>query len=128
MHSGSVLAERSGRSAHSTEDVHRERESSLWERMLSRENLLAALNRVYFSTFEFKRTRTFLARLELAPRELADRLELLFVADEPTATDELERLVAETRELVARRFPDLDLSLEWGGRPTPPGTRQAPWT
>ncbi|MFE7751099.1 hypothetical protein [Streptomyces sp. NPDC057428] len=46
MHSGSVLAERSGRSAHSTEDVHRERESSLWERMLSRENLLAALNRV----------------------------------------------------------------------------------
>ncbi|MFH9965304.1 group II intron reverse transcriptase/maturase [Streptomyces mirabilis] len=46
MHSGSALAERSGRSAHSTEDVHRERESSLWERMLSRENLLAALNRV----------------------------------------------------------------------------------
>lgn len=46
MHSGSVPAERSGRSAHSTEDVHRERESSLWERMLSRENLLAALDRV----------------------------------------------------------------------------------
>jgi group II intron reverse transcriptase/maturase len=46
VHSGSVLAERSDRSAHSTEDVHRERESSLWERMLSRENLLAALNRV----------------------------------------------------------------------------------
>ncbi len=46
MHSGSVLAERSGRSAHSTEGVHRERESSLWELMLSKENLLAALNRV----------------------------------------------------------------------------------
>ncbi len=46
VHSGSVLAERSGRSAHSTEDVHRERESSLWELMLSKENLLAALNRV----------------------------------------------------------------------------------
>ena len=46
MHSGRVLAERSGRSAHSTEDVHREQEPSLWERMLSRENLLAALNRV----------------------------------------------------------------------------------
>ena len=39
-------AVRSGRSAHSTEDVHREREPWLWERMLSRENLLAALNRV----------------------------------------------------------------------------------
>jgi RNA-directed DNA polymerase len=46
VHSGSVPAERSGRSAHSMEDVHREREPSLWERMLSKENLLAALNRV----------------------------------------------------------------------------------
>jgi RNA-directed DNA polymerase len=39
-------AERSGRSAHSMEDVHREQEPSLWELMLSKENLLAALNRV----------------------------------------------------------------------------------
>ena len=46
VHPAEPTAERSGRSAHSTEDVHRERESSLWERMLSRENLLAALNRV----------------------------------------------------------------------------------
>ncbi|MFE8957369.1 MULTISPECIES: group II intron reverse transcriptase/maturase [Streptomyces] len=46
VHPAEPTAERSGRSAHSTEDVHREGESSLWERMLSRENLLAALNRV----------------------------------------------------------------------------------
>ncbi|WP_338672682.1 group II intron reverse transcriptase/maturase [Streptomyces sp. SCSIO 30461] len=46
MHSGSAPAERSGRSAHSTEDVHRDQESLLWEWMLSKENLLAALNRV----------------------------------------------------------------------------------
>lgn len=46
MHPAGPSAERSGRSAHSMEDVHRERESSLWELMLSKENLLAALNRV----------------------------------------------------------------------------------
>jgi hypothetical protein len=46
VHSGSAPAERSGRSAHSMEDVHRDQESSLWERMLSKENLLAALGRV----------------------------------------------------------------------------------
>ena len=46
MHSGSALAERSVRSARLTEDVHREQEPSLWELMLSKENLLAALNRV----------------------------------------------------------------------------------
>ncbi|MCH0563241.1 group II intron maturase-specific domain-containing protein [Streptomyces sp. MUM 2J] len=46
MHSGSAPAERSGRSAHSAEDVHCDQESSLWERMLSKENLLAALGRV----------------------------------------------------------------------------------
>ncbi|MGO4420672.1 reverse transcriptase domain-containing protein [Streptomyces sp. MCAF7] len=46
VHPAEPTAERSGRSARSAEDVHRERESSLWELMLSKENLLAALNRV----------------------------------------------------------------------------------
>ena len=47
MHPARPSAERSGRSAHPMTDVHREQELlSLWERMLSRENLLAALERV----------------------------------------------------------------------------------
>lgn len=46
MHPAEPTAERSDRSALLTEDVHRERESSLWGLMLSKENLLAALNRV----------------------------------------------------------------------------------
>jgi len=90
--------------------------------------VLAALNRVYFSTIEFKRARTFLARLDVSPPDLADRLELLFAGDERASTDELERLVAETQALVAHQFPDLDLAIEWGGRPTPPGGREAPWS
>lgn len=46
MHSGSAPAERSGRSARLAEDVHREQGLSLWELMLSKENLLAVLKRV----------------------------------------------------------------------------------
>ena len=90
--------------------------------------VLAALNRVYFSTVEFKRARKFLGLLDVSPPDLADRLELLFAGDERASTDELERLVAETQALVAERFPDLDLAIEWGGRPTPPGGRESPWT
>jgi hypothetical protein len=89
--------------------------------------LLAALNRVYFSTFEFKRAGRFLSRLEVAPPALAERLNALFESDERRSTAELEELVSETQALVATRFPDLDLALEWGGAPTPPGEREAPW-
>ena len=67
--------------------------------------------------------------LEFDPRWSGrHRLELLFAGDERASTDELERLVAETEALVAERFPDLDLAIEWGGRPTPPGGRESPWT
>lgn len=90
--------------------------------------VLAALNRLYFSTFEFKRASKFTSRLEVAPVNLAARLDALFDPDERRSTAELERLVAETKALVADRFPDMDLELEWGGRPTPPGARESPWT
>jgi Nucleotidyltransferase domain len=90
--------------------------------------VLAALNRVYFSTFEFKRAGKFISRLEVAPVNLAPRLNGLFDSDEPRATAELERLVAETQALVAERFPDIDLALEWGGKQTRPGQRESPWT
>jgi hypothetical protein len=90
--------------------------------------VLAALNRIYFSTFEFKRSGKFISRLEVAPENLAARLDALFDSDERHSTAELERLVAETQALVAERFPDIDLALEWGGKPTPHGERESPWT
>jgi hypothetical protein len=89
--------------------------------------VVAALNGLYFSTFEFKRAGKFLARLEVAPPNFAARLKTLFDSDERGSTAELERLVDETQALVARRFPDIDLSLEWGGKSTPPGAREPPW-
>ncbi len=89
--------------------------------------VLAALNRIYYSTFELKRVQAYLESFEVAPPDLADRLEALFTAEAHEATLELEQLVDETRALVAGRLPELDLAIEWGGRPTPPGSREQPW-
>lgn len=90
--------------------------------------VVAALNRVYFSTFEFKRVHKFIAGFEVAPANLAERLDALFVADTREATAYLERLVAQTQALVQERFPDIDSAIEWGGQPTPPHSRETPWT
>jgi hypothetical protein len=89
--------------------------------------ILAALDGLYFSTFEFKRASRLLARLEIAPENLPARLYALFEADEPTSTAELEQLVSEIEALVTARFPQLKLSFEWGGKPTPPGSRESAW-
>jgi hypothetical protein len=89
--------------------------------------VLAALNRLYFSSFEFKRAAAFASQLEIAPANLAARLEALFTVPEPESTLEFERLVEETGRLVAERFPDIDLSVKWGGTSTPPGSRESPW-
>lgn len=78
--------------------------------------------RLYFARFELKRMRALIAKMELAPPRLADRLESLFGVSPEAAAAELGRPVEETRVLVAREFPDLELPLRF-----PPGTRQEPW-
>lgn len=72
--------------------------------------VLAGLNRRYYTTFQFKRTRHFTAELAIAPVNLADRLEYLFQADPGLAAAELERLVQEVAELVERHMPEVDTS------------------
>jgi nucleotidyltransferase-like protein len=104
------------------------RDAVLWRQQILLESafnlvaVLAALNRVWFASIEFKRTRDLVAKLELVPPRLADRLEALFSSDEEAATAELESLVAETQVLLAAELPDLDLS-----RKRPPGSREQPW-
>jgi predicted nucleotidyltransferase len=84
---------------------------------------LAAVNRLYFTRFELKRTRSLIAKMALAPPHLADRLELLAQLEPEAAAEELGRLIGETRELIAAELPDLELPLQF-----PPGTRQQPWS
>jgi predicted nucleotidyltransferase len=104
------------------------RDSELWrldmllEAAFNLLGVLAALNRVYYARFELKRLRALVAKLPLAPPNLADRLEQLFVLPADAAAEALGSLVVETRDLVARELPDLELPLR-----RPPGTRIQPW-
>lgn len=97
--------------------------------------MLAGLNRLYFSSFQFKRMRAFGERLTIAPPDFADRLERLF-ADPHHAGDGLEALTAETLALVERELPDVDTTRArrwigkrpqpWSLSPSPAGSPGAP--
>jgi hypothetical protein len=67
--------------------------------------VLAGLNRVWFTTFQLKRTRKLVDSFELALPRLAERLETLFDPDAKKAVAELERLVGETPRARARALP-----------------------
>lgn len=70
--------------------------------------MLAGLNRLYFSPYQFKRLRRFVAAMDLAPVDLADRLDELFTLDPAAAGAALERLVEETVALVEAHMPTVD--------------------
>jgi hypothetical protein len=72
--------------------------------------ILAGLNRLYFSPFRFKRQHQFISRLQIAPHNLAERLEILFKLEYDSAVAELERLVQETVPLVEAHMPEIDTS------------------
>jgi predicted nucleotidyltransferase len=80
--------------------------------------ILAGLNRLYFSRFQFKRMRAFAAKMTVAPPGLAGRAERLFAGDPELALDELEALVRDTLALAAAHMPQVDTTMEH-----PPGTR-----
>ena len=84
--------------------------------------VLAALNRIYFARFELKRTHDLIAKMEIAPPQLADRIETLLDLPAPEAAGEFGQLVAETAALVSREVPDATVEL-----PFPLDARQQPW-
>ena len=105
------------------------RDATLWRQQVLVESaynllgVLAGLNRVWFTSFQFKRAHDFTRQLEVAPPRLADRLDALFTLGAREAVLELEALVAETQALLAEHLPDIDTTLRRG-----PGTRELPWT
>ena len=105
-----------------------QRDTTLWYYQIiieSAQNLLgvlAGLNRLYYSTFQFKRMGRFIAQMEVAPENFAARLESLFLHDAAVA-DRLEALVRETVELVERHMPQIDTS----SARQKLGWRQQPW-
>ncbi len=71
---------------------------------------LSGLNRVYFTTFQFKRMRQHVSVFRSAPPRLAERLESLFQPDRARAAEELRSLVEETVALVEAAMPEVDTS------------------
>lgn len=85
--------------------------------------VLSGLNRLYYSTFQFKRMGYFVKQMSIAPTNLTERLESLFCADPHVAASQIEQLVQETLALVETYMPQVDTSsvrrrLGW---------RQQPW-
>jgi hypothetical protein len=71
---------------------------------------LCALNGVYHA-MEFKRLHRFVeAELPIAPPKLAQRLDAVLRAEPPDAVAQVDLLVSETLELVARHCPAFDLT------------------
>lgn len=92
------------------------RDASVWYRQVMVEavhnilGVLAGLNRVYFTPFQFKRTQRFVAQLRVAPPDLAQRIETLLHAPPAEALPVLERLVDETTALVQHAMPHIDVA------------------
>jgi hypothetical protein len=86
--------------------------------------VLAGLNRLYYSTFQFKRMRAFIGKMRFAPDDLADRLEHLFTASRNEAIADLEALARETVALVRAYMPEI----ETPNQPPLAGQRAQPWT
>jgi len=72
--------------------------------------VLAGLNHMYYSSFQFKRLHRFVARCDIAPSRFADRLEAIFHVDVASSAAQLEDLVRETVELVDEHMPQVDTS------------------
>jgi hypothetical protein len=87
------------------------------------QHLLAGLNRLYFSPFQFKRAEAFIAKMQIAPQNLAARLEALFRAEPRAAGPMLEALVRGTLDCVEQQMPEVGTS----GVRRLLGWRQAPW-
>ena len=89
--------------------------------------VLSGLNRLYYSTFQFKRMGLFIEEMAIAPTNLKSRLESLFQAEPPVAANQLESLVQETMDLIETQMPQVDTSsvrrrLGWRRQPWQPIT------
>ncbi|HZQ08577.1 MAG TPA: hypothetical protein VFD70_18490 [Anaerolineae bacterium] len=85
--------------------------------------ILAGINRLYFTTFQFKKMRRFINQLKIAPPNLADRLEKLFSQEPAKAAVSLEELVSQIITLVEQTMPAVDASAVKSRL----GKRRPPW-
>ena len=106
------------------------RDATLWFHQVRVEILqnvlgaLAGLNRVYYTTFQFKHAAAFVRQLKVAPENLNERIEEALAACNQEAVPKLDVLVRETVDLVEREMPQIDTS----GSRRRIDHRPEPWT
>lgn len=69
--------------------------------------ILAGLNRLYFTTFQFKRQRAFIDSMTIKPANLADRVEAMFSEDHDRACLVAEQLAGDVLDLVDQHMPEM---------------------
>jgi hypothetical protein len=75
--------------------------------------VLSAVNRLYFTTFQFKRARAHTDQMEVKPDRLADRLDVVANAALSDAAAELGKLVEETKAIVRSEMGDVEVEMPW---------------
>jgi hypothetical protein len=78
--------------------------------------VLSAINRLYFTTFQFKRAHAHVERMAIKPDRLAERLDAVANAPPSAAAKELKHLFEATKAIVQTEMPDLNVARPW--RPT----------
>lgn len=76
-------------------------------------SVLSAVNRVYFSTFQFKRAGAHFEQLNVKPERLAERIDVVANGDPSVAAEELRRLVEETKSIVKTEMPGVEVDVSW---------------
>ncbi len=85
--------------------------------------ILAGLNRLYFTDFQFKRVAYLVDQMQFKPDDLVHRLNQVLRAPAYEGAYVLEQLVADTLDLVDQKFPDIDTAFARRRL----GWRQEPW-
>lgn len=84
--------------------------------------ILAGLNRLYFTTFQFKRQRAFIDSMSIKPADCNDRIEAMFSDDHNHACLVAEQLAGVVLDLVDQHMPDVSTAnarKRIGQRPQP---------
>jgi len=92
------------------------RDATLWHFQIRIETayaligILAGLNRLYFTTFQFKKMSRFFDQMRIKPERLAERVEAVFGQTPAEAAASLEGLVREVLALVEHEMPEVDIA------------------
>lgn len=73
--------------------------------------MLFGLNRQYVHHPAFKWQRHTLRSMEIAPKNITNRLENIFLVHPKDSIRELEEIIKELYEIIQREHPEIDLSL-----------------